>query len=180
MKKIKITLKDGSVVFGDKFDANDYNMVKEIFDEWLKINEKVKSLGGRAINVPDVFSEAIFCYFFNSARTNRTAYSYDCVEINSGIGIQVKSASIANDCTSFGPTSSWDELYFMDFAPSGTVDGTVNIYKCDFSLNEIILNKKKKETFRDQQLQGRRPRLSLKALLQEKNIKPIKTINLLD
>lgn len=56
-------------------------------------------------------------YFFNAVRTNGTAHSYDAVDKNTGEGIQIKSASIKTDCTSFGPTSTWDKLIFADLAP---------------------------------------------------------------
>lgn len=180
MKKIKVKLQTGDIVIGDKFDDNDFAKLKDIFNQWLDINKKVTSLGGRGLNVPDVFSEALYCIFFDAVRTNNTAHSYDCVNIKNGAGVQVKSASIANDCTSFGPRSTWNELYFMDFAANGKVDGIVDVYRLDFALDDVILNAKKKETFKMQQEQGRRPRLSLKRLITEKKIKPIKRINLID
>lgn len=180
MEKLKIKLQTGEFVVGDKFDNNDFALLKDIFNQWLEINKKVTSLGGRGLNVPDVFSEALYCIFFNAIRTNNTAHSYDCVNIDNGAGVQVKSASIANDCTSFGPRSTWNELYFMDFATNGQVDGIVDVYKLDFALDDIVLNAKKNETFKMQQEQGRRPRLSLKKLIQERNIKPIKRISLMD
>lgn len=180
LEKFKVTLKTGEIVYGDKFNQNDFATLKEIFAEWLKINKKVTSLGGRGLNVPDVFSEALYCIFFNAVRTNNTAHSYDCVNISNGAGVQVKSASILNDCTSFGPKSTWDELYFMDFATNGEIDGIIDVYKLDFALDDVILNNKKNETFKMQQDQGRRPRLSLKKLIKEKNIKPIKRISLIN
>ena len=70
MEKVKIALRDGLVCEGDKFDQNDYLKLKEIFRDWLQINSKLKPLGGRGLNVPDVFSEALFCIFFNAIRTN--------------------------------------------------------------------------------------------------------------
>ena len=174
-------LRDGSLITGDKFDDNDYQRLKEIFRDWQMINSKLKPLGGRNLNVPDVFSEALFCYFFNAIRTNGTAYSYDCVSLDTGAGIQIKSASIEYDCTSFGPTSTWDEMYYVDFAPNGHVDGIVSFYKIDMDFSDLILNAKKGETFRDQQLQGRRPRFSIKRqLIDEYNIQPCLTINLLE
>ena len=106
MKKETIKLKDGTYVTGDAFDHNDFIKLQTIFKDWLLMNEKLKSLGGRGLNVPDVFSEAIFCLAFNAIRTNGTAHSYDCVLRETGEGVQVKSASIPNDCTSFGPTST--------------------------------------------------------------------------
>lgn len=75
MEKVKIKLRNGLVVEGDKFDMEDYKKLKEIFRDWVAINAKLKPLGGRGLNVPDVFSEALFCIFFNAIRTNGTAYS---------------------------------------------------------------------------------------------------------
>lgn len=180
MKNIEIKLRDGSSCHGDIFDLEDYKKLKKIFYDWQKINKELKSLGGRNLNVPDVFSEALFCIFFNSARTNGEGYSYDCVSLDNHAGIQVKSCSIENDCTSFGPTSTWDELYFVDFAPNGKVDGNVWFYKIDSDIYSIVLNEKKGETFKDQQKQGRRPRFSIKRLIiKEKNLKPLLKIDLL-
>lgn len=180
MKKIKVTHKSGEVFYGDAFDQNDLSALKSIFKEWLEINRKVTSLGGRGLNVPDVLSEGLYCLFFNAVRTNNTAHSYDCINVDNGAGVQIKSASVATDCTSFGPKSTWDELYFMDFAANGKVDGVINVYKLDFALDNLVVNRKKGETFKMQQEQIRRPRLSLKKLIQEQNINPVKTINLAD
>jgi Bsp6I restriction endonuclease len=181
MKTVKVTLKDGTVVLGDEFDMNDYESLKEIFSDWQNINSKLKELGGRNLNVPDVFSEALFCIFFDAVRTNNAAYSYDCVSKANGNGIQVKSGSIAQDCSSFGPTSTWDEIYYADFAPNGSVDGNVYFYKLEEDFSNIVLNQKKNETFKMQQEQGRRPRFSIKSrLINANSLEPILKINLLD
>ena len=140
MKKIKVTLRDGTEVIGDKFDMDDYQRLKEIFKDWTMINSKLKPLGGRNLNVPDVFSEALFCIFFNSIRTNGTAHSYDCVSLDNFAGIQIKSGSIEEDCSSFGPTSTWDEIYYVDFAPNGSVDGIVDFYKIDIDFSNCNIN----------------------------------------
>lgn len=180
MKKESITLKDGTVVIGDAFDKKDLKKLQEIFSDWLVINKKTKSLGGRGLNVPDVFSEALFCLAFNAIRTNGTAYSYDCVMRGTGEGVQIKSASIKTDCTSFGPTSTWDLLYFVDFIPNDTIDGKVCIYKIeDDDIYNAVLNSKKNETFKDQQKQGRRPRLSIQNIIRRKKLKPVKVIDIL-
>lgn len=182
MKKVLVTLKDGSKVYGDEFDTQDFELLKKIFQKWLNINTDLKSLGGRNLNVPDVFSEAVFCIVFDAVRTNATAHSYDCVIKGTGEGVQVKSASIPTDCTSFGPTSTWDLLYFADFVPNGKIDGEIWFYKIESEdVYGLVLNSKKGETFADQQRQGRRPRFSVKkSIIEAKGLQPVKKINLLD
>lgn len=183
MKTISVELKNGAIVQGDEFDKEDYRKLKDIFKKWLEINKQLKELNGRALNVPDVFSEALFCIFFNAVRTNNQPFagSYDCVTKDTGEGVQVKSASIPIDCTSFGPTSTWDILYFIDLAPNGEVDGNIYFYEIDSSkIYSLVLNKKKNETFIDQQRQGRRPRFSIKnKIIKKYGVKPILKINLL-
>lgn len=182
MRKIQMQLDNNVIVEGDYFDDADYEKIKDIFKRWQGLNADLASLGGRAMNVPDVVSEALYCYFFDAARTNATAGagSYDAINIKNHHGIQIKSASIEDDCTSFGPTSTWDELYFMDFAPNGSVDGKIDFYKIDVDVKDIILNARKGETFADQQAQGRRPRFSIKQkIIKEYGLKPIKSIDLL-
>lgn len=182
MKKTIVKLRDGTIVHGDEFDNEDFLKLKKIFKKWLSINADLKELGGRNLNVPDVFSEALFCIFFDTIRTNATAHSYDCVLKKTGDGVQVKSASISNDCTSFGPTSTWDLLYFVDFAPNGNVDGTVWFYEIESTdIYGLIMNRKKGETFADQQKQGRRPRFSIKkSIIEPKKLQPVKIVNLVD
>ena len=173
MRQENVRLLDGTIVTGDAFDSEDFKTFQDIFKQWTAINKQLKDLGGRTLNVPDVFSEALFCLAYDAVRTNGTAHSYDCVMRKTGEGVQVKSASIPDDCTSFGPTSTWDLLYFADFAPNGYVDGVVKFYKVDpDSVYDLVLNASKNETFRDQQLQGRRPRFSM----QNKIIRPLKLV----
>ena len=181
MIKKQIKYKDGTVFIGDLFDESDYKNLKKIFKDWVDLNTRLSNLGGRGINVPDVFSEGLFCYFFNAVRTNGTAYSFDAIMISSNQGVQIKSASIDEDLTSFGPKSTWDELQYVDFAPNGCVDGNIAFYKIDLDLRNLVLNKSKNETFLDQQHQGRRPRLSIKReVIRKYKLKPIKVLNILN
>ena len=181
MRNENVRLKDGTLVVGESFDGGDFAILQEIFKDWLTINQKLKNLGGRNLNVPDVFSEALFCIAYDAVRTNNTAYSYDCVIRGTGEGVQVKSSSIEEDLSSFGPTSTWDLLYFADFAPNGTVDGIIKFYKIESNfVYSLVLNKKKGETFSDQQNQGRRPRFSIKSkIINPRHLQPEKTFNLL-
>ena len=179
MRQLTTKLKDGTPVVGDYFDEKDFQKIKDIFKKWQELNFELKSLGGRALNVPDVVSEALYCFYFNAIRTNSVAkaHSYDAVDIDSGKGVQVKSTSIAKDLTSFGPKSTWDKLIFMDFAPNGIVDGHIDIYEIEQDVKQIVVNKGATQTMADQQDQSRRPRFSIKSEIIEKyGIEPIKSI----
>ncbi len=182
MRKLEVKLKSGATAIGDYFDEADFEKIKNIFQKWLAINKDLKALNGRTLNVPDVVSEALYCYCYDAIRTNGNeagAGSYDAVDVADGSGVQVKSTSIVNDLTSFGPHSTWDKLFFMDFCPNGTVDGQVDIYEIKEDVRNIVLCASKNETFADQQRQGRRPRFSIKKEIIEKNgYTPDKTIHL--
>ena len=73
-------------------------------------------------------------------------------------------------------------MIFVDLAPFGEVDGNIWFYEIDSSnIYNIVLNYKKNETFRDQQLQGRRPRFSIKdKIINPLRLVPIKKINLME
>lgn len=175
-----MSLKSGQVVYGDSFSGDDIFQLREIYNLWLKINGLLKGLEGRGINVPDVLSEGVYCYYFNAVRTNNTAYSYDAVSIDTGEGIQIKSTSIKNDLTSFGPKSTWDKLVFVDFFPGEFINGDIWVYEIASDINSLILNKEKNETFEMQQQQGRRPRMSIKKdIIFKEGLEPVKKINLL-
>ena len=180
MKQENVRLKDGTIVTGDAFDMQDFELIYIIFNEWMQINQHLKSLGGRNLNVPDVVSEGLFCIAYGAVRTNGTAHSYDCVMRRTGEGVQVKSASIPIDCTSFGPRSTWDLLYFADFAPNGYPDGIVNFYKIDGDdVYDLVINASKGETFRDKQEQGKRPRFSVQnSIIKPKGLAPERVIDL--
>ncbi len=179
MQRVTLTLRNGTKCKGDWFGRADYKTLRRVFRSWVRFNKKLKTLGGRNQNVPDVLSEALSCVFFKAARTNGQAHSYDCVSLIDHAGIQIKSCSLNKDCTSFGPSADWDELWFVDFAPNGQVDGNVWFYKIDSDIRSLVLNESKGETFEDQQGQGRRPRFSIKSrIIQSQGLQPVLKINL--
>jgi hypothetical protein len=179
MKKVNIILKDGSNHSGILYSKQDYDGMIEFLFDIKKYNTFLNNLGGRKINVPDIVSEGIYCYLFHCARTNNSARSYDAVDIRTREGIQIKSASIYKDCTSFGLASTWDKLIFIDFHEFiDSFTNKVYFYHIRHNVHKLILNKSKNETFADQQKQGRRPRLSIRNIINENNLKPIKIIEI--
>lgn len=182
MEYEKILVK-GKITIGMKYDETDFKKMKKVYLNWKKLNEMLIKLGSRAMNIPDLLSEGLFAYLFKVYRTNGSSHSmsYDAYDVENNIGIQIKSCSIDNDCTSFGPMTHWDKIFFMKFYPKSD-DGLVEIYDIsNYDLNNIIMNAKKNETFKDQQNQGRRPRFSIqKEIIKKYNVKPIKVIRLLE
>lgn len=167
----------------DIMEESDKTNLIEIYKMWNELSDKLSSYGCRRVNFPEL-SELIFCSFFNCWRTNNTQglgkhSSFDCYNPKTQKRIQIKAASAKNELTSFGPDSVWDEIYFMDFYNGGNYDGTFEVYLLP---NDAIYNYKmnRNETFRDQQLQKRRPRFSLRKLINELGIEPISVYNLYD
>ena len=103
--------------------------------------------------------------------------AFDCLNIKTGEKIQIKAASIYPDATSFSLSSDYDKVYFLDFSKG---DDSFKVYDIPLKLIEkTIVNKKKNETFKDQQNQSRRPRFSItKEIIISKGFKPVKVCKL--
>lgn len=167
------------------YQKEDFELLLKIYKDYLKINEKIELLSElgdniRRINLPECISEGLYSYIFGSIRINGTgAGSADLIDIIEGehYNIQVKSTTIENDLTSFGPKSTWDKLVFMDFS----VKNFISIYDLtEINIYDIVLNKSLNETFKNQQERGIRPRLSLKKLINNNNIEPIINCKVVD
>lgn len=161
-------------------DEKDRPILRKMYDNWKILNDGMKLLKSRRINLPEGISESAFCLDFNNncgraIKVSNTAGSFDALDIKIKNRIQIKACSVQNDLTSFGPESVWDELYFLDFYRDGKYDGTFDVYKIP---NNLIYNHKvnASQTLKEQQIQGRRPRFSIKTeIIKKHNLKPIKT-----
>ena len=163
------------------FDDSDRNKFKTIYKVWRELNDEIESINTRRVNLPEILSEGLFCLEMGSVRINSSINgaksSFDAYDLKNNKRIQIKGCSMVPDLTSFGPKAVWDELYFCDFYRDGKWNGKFDIYLISNDLiYKHIVNKKKNETMKDQQKQGRRPRfLIYKEIIQVNNIKPIKT-----
>ena len=164
-------------VFGEKvnatlqiFEEEDRNILHNMWNAWITLKNMLQSYGGRSPNLPEVLSEGAWCLYSGSVRLIEPT-SADTYNLQRQEAEQIKASSVKEDLTSFGPNSKWDRLYFLDFS---RLDGTFDAYEIPTELvYSQVLNKKNNKTFRDQQLQGRRPRLSLKKLIKEYGIKAL-------
>tara|TARA_Y100000310_G_scaffold336096_1_gene419771 strand:+ start:441 stop:989 length:549 start_codon:yes stop_codon:yes gene_type:complete len=160
-------------------ERGDRKLIKKLYRDWKKLNDRLKKIGTRGINLPETISENAFCLFFpNCVRTmglKKGKCSFDCIDVKTGLRIQIKASSVGSDLTSFGPRSEWDQLFFLDFSKG---DGSFRVYHIK---PEWIYKHKvnKNQTFEDQQKQGKRPRFSIiDNIIEVKGLKPVKICKL--
>lgn len=157
----------------------DKTLLKTLYFDWKNLNDRLKEIGTRGINLPETISENAFALFFDDCmrvvKLKGMKCSFDCINIKTGSRIQIKASSVASDLTSFGPRSEWDELFFLDFSKG---DGSFKTYKIepDWIYNFQV---NKNQTFKQQQEQARRPRFSIiENIIKPKKLKPIKVCKL--
>jgi len=179
LKKQKVIIDnhelDIEVAVMSKADAKAF---KRLFDLWKRLNTGLSKYG-RKVNIPEVLSEGMFCVFAGSVRFQRKikgvgTVSFDTINLKSNRREQIKATSIEKDLTSFGPKTEWDDLYFMDFYRNGDLDGSFDVYLIP---NDLIYGKQVNDTqtLKQQQAEKRRPRMSIKEIIQENKIKPLAT-----
>jgi len=160
-------------------EKGDRELIKKLYRDWKNLNDKLKKIGTRGINLPETISENAFCLFFPDCvrvvKLKKGKCSFDCINIKTGSRIQIKASSVASDLTSFGPRSEWDELFFLDFSKG---NGSFKAYKIEPQwIYSHQVNKN--QTFKQQQEQARRPRFSIiENIIKPKKLKPVKTCKL--
>lgn len=175
--------KNETRIFGEAqfFKKDFFNFIVEVYKDWKEINQKIKKIGGRRINIPEIITEGIACYINNWGRINDTnivgldSSSADAIDIRTGETIQIKAASSSNNLktgpTSFGPNTVFDRLVFIHLNYESNI---LEIY--DFKENYKKLMVNKSETLEDQQKMGKRPRVNLLNIIKQNKIKPNKVI----
>lgn len=166
-------------VFGEEcileimdFVKSDGKKWKEVFDLWNGLKLGLRDYKSREPNFPEGLSEVAFCLWSGSSRfvdaKGLSNCSFDTFNTQTSRAEQIKACSIESDLTSFGPKSKWNDLYFLDFYNDGKVNGLFDIYKIPSKF--IYENKvNKNQTLKDQQREGRRPRLCIKKSIIVKN-----------
>lgn len=134
------------------------NSACEAYFLWKDLNNYVKSIDTRGINMPDVISEPIACYALGYT-WNRGSASGDATD-ERGRKIEFKATSRWDgDLSSFGPKCQFDDLVFLRF---NLTENKMYIYDLNidsYQFGQMPANKK--QTIRQQQQQGRRPHISL-------------------
>ncbi len=160
-------------------EEGDNEYLRKVYRDWLNLNNEIKAHSTRGVNLPEFISENAFCVVFPECirvtELKKGKCSFDAINTNTGKRIQIKATSTKSDLTTFGPRSEWDELYFLDFSEG---DGSFKVYKIE--ANWIYKHKvNQSQTFKQQQIQGKRPRFSItKKIILPSKLKPIKICKL--
>jgi hypothetical protein len=157
-------------------DPIDYEMVcnmlesyKSYYKSILEINKYLTSKKMRYPNFPSEISENIVKLAIYQKYKIMPTWDTKVgdLEILAKKRIEVKAFS-SNGPTSFGPKEKWDFIYFLDainFMKSEFI-----IYECKCSNKSLEWCKLKinsKQTFEDQCLEGKRPRIVFKEILNQ-------------
>lgn len=118
---------------------------------------------------PEIVSEHLLLFLLQSNNTSGsvkwdTPNSGDLekISLQQSFKIEVKCSSSTGPL-SFGPTQKWDYLYIID--ASDFINDNIKIYKINNKTDIFNVKVNKSQTFRDQCIQGRRPRLCLNDIL---------------
>lgn len=160
-------------------DKPTYNKIIDLYPKWKALNEDIKTIYSRGINLHEAFTEIICCYHLqldlnlNDDQTSDSADAYT----REGLKVQIKgSSNCINDLSSFGPKSQFDLLCFCCLDNDNKF--LMKIFNIPIiNLKQTFVNKN--ETFFEQQLQQRRPRFSIyqKCILKN-DIQPLLLIDL--
>ena len=163
--------------FGDFFTKADLPAINEMYFDWKALGEKFQKFGFRRPTLPEAISEGLSGALFGWARTNNLPLvniegSADLVDIIKGSAIQVKGISVYGDGngapTSFGPKSKFDRLIVVhvriDQDKAYFYEMNAKEYK-DWKVNGQM-------SLREQQKEGKRPRLILLPIIKEQNLTP--------
>lgn len=135
---------------------SDFEESIRLYFLWKELNTSIKEFYSRGVNIHEAITERIVCYV-NDFRHSLGGGSEDALT-SSNEKVQIKATSNFNsDLTSFGPRSRFDILHFVRLDSNNDVMYLYNLTIDE--LDSIYVNYN--ETFREQQLQGRRPRFSI-------------------
>ena len=177
--------------FAMKYDPDeDIPKLEQAFKAWKQDRQAQMIIGGRAPNLSDGLTEGLFCVATDSVRYSKppknkksmgfggctqklSNSSFDTYSLKLKETEQIKSSIIGTDCTSFGPTSKQDVVYFMHFY---RLDGSFDIYRIEDDVLKSTMIKEDGTTFAEKKLTGQRPHFSLlDKVIAPNQIDPIRT-----
>lgn len=152
-----------------------FNLACDLYPKWKALNSGIKEFNTRGVNFPDAISESMVCYALGFKRN--CGKSGDATDSEGNL-IEIKAASKHDDdLSSFSPNTKFDKLFFLRLNQE---KDTAEIY--DMQMNFSTFEKlevNKTQSVKEQQNEGRRPRLSLIKIIEQQNLKPCCKIDIL-
>jgi hypothetical protein len=194
LKNVPVYQNETGSFFAIKYDPDeDIPKLERAFKSWKQDRADQFLIRGRAPNLSDGLTEGLFCLTMESVRYIKSPEkeeklklgfkgctqklsnsSFDTYNLKLKETEQIKSSIIdGTDCTSFGPTSKQDVVYFMHFY---RLDGSFDLYRIEDIVLQSTVIKGDGTTFADKKLTGQRPHFSLlDKVITPNQIDPIRT-----
>lgn len=150
-------------------DLARFEEARRLYFQWKDLNSSLRSVTTRGLNFPEAISEQLGCYALGF-QWNKG--SYGDARSSTGEVVEFKATSnFSRDLTSFSPREQYDRLVFLRL---NYATNHLYIYDLGIGSNELsLIQVNSSQTVADQQLQGRRPRLSLiTKYIEPNNIQP--------
>lgn len=152
----------------------EYNSIFQAYKLWKSFDELMRNVSSRGVNLHEGISEVVVCYV--NGYYHSVGEGSEDAKTKNNLKVQVKASSnFEDDLTSFGPKSEFDILHFARLNRE-----TDELYLYDISIDTLYdIKVSKKETFKDKQKLGQRPRFSIiKNFLKES--KPYAIVNMIN
>jgi hypothetical protein len=156
-------------------DKMSLDIVLNLLENYTKQYTYIKSLNNilekkkiRQANFPSEISENIVKWIIYYKYNIMPSWNTDTGDLKFGKLIMEVKAFSSNGPTSFGPTESWNIIYFLD--ATKFQDKIFKLYECRLKNNASTwknIKVNKNETYDDHCLQGRRPRICFNDLHQQ-------------
>jgi hypothetical protein len=137
--------------------------IVSIFRAYLSYSKLLEENGFRRPNFPEGLSEtlagSVLSKYYSKQISKAPTGDLICKETKRKYEIKCFSST---GPTSFGPEEAWDSLVFVDFTKYKKGDFIVYEFpfkNTDKEIQELVMSKRKKETFQQQCASGRRPRI---------------------
>lgn len=153
-----------------KYEEEDLLLLQELYSNWMKLNEKIKTIGGRPSMLPPEFVESLVALKLGYYRIDDMRLRFDCYDPNAPQGsnrIEIKYGTGRTDISSFSPEINWDRLNFVKFYNESPFDCYFEIYDIDV---QTIFNESEHFGRSIRDYRGIRPRISVMKELIERGI----------
>ncbi len=161
-------------------DAARINDVCDAYFKWKSLNDTIRNYCSRGTNFPETISEPMGCFVLSKLQGEETKWNKGSGgdAIRGEMKLEMKATSnFDSDLTSFGPRCAFDDLIFLRLDYD---ENKLYVYDTGLNSEEVKdLPVNQNETIRDQQLQKRRPHISLiKTLIEDRGLEPIGILNI--